>query len=68
MQAFVNTHYDLTGERGGERLVSPDSLRDWLAVHDLGRRHERLNPDDLDRAISVREGLRALAFANNDQT
>ncbi len=67
VQAFVNTHYDLTAERGGEILVSPDVLFDWLAVRRLIDGRKRLTGPDLDRAVAVREGLRALAFANNDQ-
>jgi len=67
VQAFVNTHYDLTGERGGEILFSAGALRDWLATRELIDRRQRLASNDLDRALAVREGLRALAFANNDQ-
>ncbi len=67
VQAFVNSHYDLTTERGGEILGSTGELRDWLRAHGLiGARH-RLADHDLDRALAVREGLRALAFANNGQ-
>jgi predicted RNA-binding Zn ribbon-like protein len=67
VQAFVNTHFDLTAERGGEILVSADALRDWLVAGELLNGQRRLTDHDLDRAIAVREGLRALAFANNDQ-
>lgn len=67
MQAFVNTHYDLSAERGGEVLVSAETLRDWLEARGLIEGRKRLAEHDLDRAVAVREGLRALAFANNDQ-
>jgi predicted RNA-binding Zn ribbon-like protein len=67
VQAFVNTHYDLAAERGGEILVSAEALRDWLADRGLIKGRQRLTGHDLDRAVAVREGLRALAFANNDQ-
>lgn len=67
VQAFVNTHYDLTTERGGEILVSAEALFDWLRAGGLIERRQRLAGHDLDRALAVREGLRALAFANNDQ-
>jgi predicted RNA-binding Zn ribbon-like protein len=67
VQAFVNTHFDLTAERGGEILVSAEALRDWLGARELIKGQRRLTGHDLDRAIAVREGLRALAFANNDQ-
>jgi predicted RNA-binding Zn ribbon-like protein len=68
VQAFVNTHYDLTAERGGEILVDPEALTDWLAARGLIAVRHRLDANDLARAVTVREGLRALAFANNDQT
>lgn len=67
VQAFVNTHYDLTAERGGEILVSPDALVDWLRARGLLPRRQALNGGDLQRALVIREGLRALAFANNGQ-
>jgi predicted RNA-binding Zn ribbon-like protein len=68
VQAFVNTHYDLTAERGGEILVDPMALRTWLAARGLIGGRARLDARDLARVVTVREGLRALAFANNDQT
>jgi predicted RNA-binding Zn ribbon-like protein len=49
VQAFLNTHYDLTAEHGGEVLVHPDALAAWLAGHEL----------------LAREALRALALANH---
>jgi predicted RNA-binding Zn ribbon-like protein len=67
VQAFVNSHYDLTTARGGEILGSTDELRDWLRAHGLIGAGQRLTDHDLDRALAVREGLRALAFANNGQ-
>jgi predicted RNA-binding Zn ribbon-like protein len=67
VQAFVNTHYDLTAERGGEVLVHSEALVTWLATYGLIVRDARLRPGDLERALAVREGLRALAFANNGQ-
>jgi predicted RNA-binding Zn ribbon-like protein len=67
VQGFLNTHYDLTAEQGGEALVHPEALATWLAGHDLLARDARLGARDLERAVAVREGLRALAFANNDR-
>src|SRR5918994_3932235 len=64
VQAFLNTQYDLTAERGGEVLVHADALVTWLATHGLMLRQSRLHPGDLERALAVREGLRASAFAN----
>ena len=66
VQAFVNTHFDLASG-GGEMLASPESLRAWLGGRALLERAGRVDGRGLDRVLAVREGLRALAFANNDQ-
>jgi predicted RNA-binding Zn ribbon-like protein len=60
----MNTHYDLAGKHG-ETLVSGDVLHDWLRARELIEGLQRLDDHDLQRAVAVREGLRALAFANN---
>src|SRR5215203_3468504 len=65
VQAFVNTRWDLTAEGQGETLVNPAALHDWLEARGLVGKRDRLDPRDLDRALAIREGLRALAFANN---
>lgn len=67
LQAFLNTHYDLTSEHGDEMFRNPLAMRDWLAAHDLLDARAGLDRGDMRRALAVREGLRALAFANNDQ-
>jgi predicted RNA-binding Zn ribbon-like protein len=67
VQAFLNTHYDLTAEGGGETLPDPDALSAWLGAHGLAEPGARLGAHDLLRALAVREGLRALAFANNGE-
>jgi predicted RNA-binding Zn ribbon-like protein len=67
VQAFVNTHYDLAGPRGAELLVNGEALHEWLSARGLIEDHQRLVAHDLDRVVAVREGLRALAFANNSQ-
>lgn len=64
VQAFMNTHYDRAMKHGGETLVSADLLHDWLRAHQLIG-PERFDEHDLRRAIALREGLRALALANN---
>jgi hypothetical protein len=64
VQAFMNTHYDRARKRGGETLVSADVLYDWLRAHQLIA-HGCLGEHDLQRAMAIREGLRALALANN---
>ena len=66
VQAFVNTHFDLASG-GGEMLASPESLRAWLGERGLLERARRVDGRGLDRVLAVREGLRALAFANNEQ-
>lgn len=63
VQAFVNTFWDLA--EGAEQLTSPEALQDWLAVHGLIEPSARLDAADLERAVRVREGLRAMLFANN---
>jgi predicted RNA-binding Zn ribbon-like protein len=68
VQAFANTHYDLTADHGGEVLLHPEALATWLATHRLIDRGARLRPSDVERALDVREGLRAIAFANNGQS
>lgn len=77
MQAFLNTRWDLgppggDGTAGGgghgtlrDRLDSPGALRAWLREHGLIDSRATVSDDDLARALAVREGLRALAFANN---
>ena len=64
VQAFVNTRWDL--ERAlEERFASPSALAEWLHAHDLLQPGVRLRSSDLERVMDVREGLRALLFANN---
>jgi predicted RNA-binding Zn ribbon-like protein len=62
VQRFVNS-VDL--ESGEDELLGPHELRDWLAERDLIGRGERVTRADFERAIDVREGLRALLMANN---
>jgi predicted RNA-binding Zn ribbon-like protein len=66
VQAFVNTHFDLAAG-GGEMLARPEALRAWLGARGLLEHGTRVDGRSLDRVLAVREGLRALAFANNDQ-
>jgi predicted RNA-binding Zn ribbon-like protein len=67
VQAFANSHYDIEVKGGGELLANPAMLRDWLAARGLIDRRGHLSDRDVDRAVAVREGLRALAFSNNDE-
>jgi putative stress-induced transcription regulator len=48
-----------------ETLVGPGVLHDGLHARHLIRGDQPLDDDDLRRAIDVRDGLRALALANN---
>jgi predicted RNA-binding Zn ribbon-like protein len=64
VQSFLNTRWDLRGDRT-EMLVSGEALSAWLACRGLVSADRRLTDHDLRRALTVREGLRALAFRNN---
>jgi predicted RNA-binding Zn ribbon-like protein len=62
VQRFINS-IDL--ESGEDELHSPDALRDWLVQRDLMKPGESLSDPDLERALDVREGLRAVLRTNN---
>jgi predicted RNA-binding Zn ribbon-like protein len=62
VQRFVNS-VDL--ESGEDELSSPDALRGWLAERGLLEPGTRADPADLERALDVREGLRAVLLTNN---
>jgi predicted RNA-binding Zn ribbon-like protein len=62
VQRYINS-VDL--ENGEDELTSPEALRAWLAERDLMGPDEPVSAADLDRALDVREGLRALLLANN---
>jgi predicted RNA-binding Zn ribbon-like protein len=64
VQRFVNSVHLETGE---DELAGPDELRAWLAERELIGPDQPVGKADLDRAIDVREGLRALLLANNGQ-
>lgn len=65
VQAFMNTRWDLVSGDHAETLVSADALHEWLHSRGLALGSARLTSRDLERALAVREGMRALAFANN---
>jgi predicted RNA-binding Zn ribbon-like protein len=67
VQAFVNTRWDLEHDQE-ERLGSPTELAVWLTEQGLLDRGKKLTTADLRRALEVREGLRAMLFANNGAT
>jgi predicted RNA-binding Zn ribbon-like protein len=64
VQAFVNSFWNLERD-GEERLASPKALAGWLAERGLIESGARLSRAELRRALDLREGLRALLFANN---
>lgn len=58
LQAFVNTHFDLVGERGADLFATPAGLRSWMADQELLARRARVAAGDLERVLVIREGLR----------
>ena len=65
LQAFINTHFDLVGERGADLFATPVGLRRWLGDQGLLAGRARVGAADLDRALEVREGLRDLIADRN---
>src|SRR5215213_3072 len=63
VQAFANTFYDLEARRAVDRLERPAGLADWLESR--GLKGWEVSRADLDRAMKVREGLRALLHEHN---
>lgn len=64
VQSFVNSRWDLSRDLE-EQWRGPDDLARWLTDRGLLERSATLEEADLERALDVREGLRALLFANN---
>jgi predicted RNA-binding Zn ribbon-like protein len=62
VQAFVNT---VDFENGVEELTDPEALETVLGGLGVLRPDERLGGADLERALKVREALRALLLGNN---
>jgi predicted RNA-binding Zn ribbon-like protein len=62
VREFVNT-VDFEGEE--EELASPAGLARWLRAHDLLEPDAEVGEKDLQRALAVREALRAQLKANN---
>jgi predicted RNA-binding Zn ribbon-like protein len=63
VQSFLNSRWDL--RRDHEETFSGDALAAWLSERGLLSSGQRLDDEDLRRALAVREGLRAVAFWNN---
>jgi predicted RNA-binding Zn ribbon-like protein len=62
VQAFLNSFWDLEGG-GSEGWTEPAAYERWLRSRGFG---EGAGDADLDRALDLREALRALALANHD--
>jgi predicted RNA-binding Zn ribbon-like protein len=63
VQAFLNTFWDLDGD-GSEKWSTPGAYGAWLRARGFGR--AAASARDLDRALELREALRALCRANHD--
>jgi predicted RNA-binding Zn ribbon-like protein len=66
LQAFINTHFDLVGERGADLFATSAGLRRWLADQGVLAGRARVTTADLNRALAVRQGLRTL-IADRDR-
>jgi predicted RNA-binding Zn ribbon-like protein len=62
VRQFVNTR-DI--DTGADQLSSPKALAAWLAEHGLLANAATLDEADRERALGLREALRALMLANN---
>lgn len=66
VQAFINSFFDLETEWGADLFATPERLARWLSDRGLVPGGTTLRARDRTRAVTVREGLRGLAAANND--
>ena len=67
VQRFVNSTEVHENRPTDEELVSPEALRDWFAERHLMDGSEAVSDADLEHALDVREGLRALLMAHNGE-
>ncbi len=65
LRHFVNTR-DVEG--GEDEVGTPELLASWLRARKMLPTSQRIDADGHARAIALREGLRALAAANNGDT
>jgi predicted RNA-binding Zn ribbon-like protein len=68
VQAFINTHFDLERDHGAEVLASSAALAEWFRERGLLDARAQVRDRDLRRALALRESLRMLARAQNDDT
>jgi predicted RNA-binding Zn ribbon-like protein len=67
VQAFLNSFHALEQETyGGDLLADPRALGEWFSRRGLPVDPTEVSRADLQRALAVRKGLRALLVANND--
>jgi hypothetical protein len=64
VRRFVNTREI---EEGTDERHSPDALLTWFAGLDLLDDEAGADEEDLDRALTLREAIRALLLANNGE-
>jgi predicted RNA-binding Zn ribbon-like protein len=62
-QAFVNSFFDLEHDWGADRFATADGLAAWMGAR--GLEPGVVSGADLRRAVTVREGLRALLREHN---
>jgi predicted RNA-binding Zn ribbon-like protein len=67
VERFVNSLHMHEHREDEEEFATAAALHDWLAERELITADEEVSEGDLRRAIDVREGLRALALANNGE-
>src|SRR4051812_31265641 len=67
VERFVNSLHMHENRTDEESFTSATALQEWLAERELIAAGEEVSEGDLRRAIDVREGLRALALANNGE-
>jgi predicted RNA-binding Zn ribbon-like protein len=63
VRQFLNTH-DV--EEGSDEIAAPEALHAWLAGQGLDP-GGHVGPADVERAVAMRESLRALTLANNGE-
>jgi predicted RNA-binding Zn ribbon-like protein len=66
VQDLVNTWFGRLSGGGDEGLLSPADLARWCREHGTPVTDEAVTADDLEIALTVREGLRAALARHND--
>jgi predicted RNA-binding Zn ribbon-like protein len=66
VQELVNTWFGRLSGGGDEGLPSPPDLARWCREHGIPVADEAVTAEDLEIALTVREGLRAVLARHND--